>query len=1157
MPRRPQPYQPLRRFAFLLVATLLGASTAQAQRNLTEVPQPDIDRELRSFQLAEGFEVNLFAADPMLAKPIQMNWDAQGRLWVACSETYPQIEPGKPANDKIIILEDRNGDGRADHAQVFADGLLIPTGVEPGDGGAYVAGSTQLLHLKDTDGDGKADKRTVVLSGFGTEDTHHILHTFRWGPDGCLYFNQSIYIHSHIETPHGVRRLGGGGIWRFEPDTLKLDVLVKGFVNPWGHRFDRYGAQFATDGAYSEGINFLFPGATYVSSPGARRIVKGLNPGSPKHCGLELISGRHFPEEWQGNAITADFRGHRVCRFVLSEDGSGFASREQQELIKSTHVAFRPVDIAMGPDGALYIADWYNPIIQHGEVDFRDDRRDRRHGRIWRITYKGRPLVQPPRLVGVPTSQLLDSLRSPEEWTRQQARRLLRERGAEILPDVQQWVASLDRRDPAYDDYRLEALWLHQALRHVEPELLTQLARSDNPQVRAAAAHVLSDWQDKVGRSLELFAELVNDEHPRVRLEAVSGLAASRDPRAVELAMQALDHPVDRFIDYALWNTARTLEPIWVAALKRGEISFDGRVSHLTFALEAAGSPGVIEPLMNLLREGKIPSQQQAGVLALVAALGSGQELQTVFELALTDELSVGARAQLLDALADEALQRKAKPQRRLAEVVNLLKDEEQPEAFRAAAARAAGAWRVAESSQVLAALASGQQTSAELRQAALESLRRLNPQESASICRSIVRSNQYPHEVQAMAVASLAEVDPQAAAQSAVEVMSGEPGEEAINHIFSAFLTKKSGPEALQQALASARLPADVAKLGLRLVRSTGQSHDALVEALKTAGNITSGPVQLSPEEMKAMVDAVLAQGDPARGEVIFRRKDQLCFKCHAIGGAGGRVGPDLVSLGASAQVDYLIDSLLNPNKAVKENYHSLVVATDEGRIYTGIKVRQTDRELILRDAEDRDIAIPLASIEQQAPGGSLMPAGLSDNLTRGELIDLVRFLSELGKVDSQYSISQARYVRRYQVVEPTREAIQLLRRTSFQNMTGNHPEIQWTARYSTVAGTLPLADIPSLTDPNRSGSFGFVRMEFSVSTAGKAILKWNSTAGLTAWLDGVPLNLADEAEVDFTRGRRRLVLAVNMDQRKEPIQCELIDVPGSPAQVQIVSGN
>src|SRR5262249_28493101 len=189
----------------------------------------------------------------------------------------------------------------------FADGLLIPTGVEPGDGGAYVADSTDLLHLADTKGTGKADRRRVVLSGFGTEDTHHILHTFRWGPDGMLYFNQSTYIHSHIETPHGVRRLNGGGVWQFRPETMQLEVFARGFINPGGTIFDRAGQTFATDGANGEGITPLVPGASYSWAVGASRILNGLNPGSPKHCGLEITSGRHLPGDWQGNLLTNDF----------------------------------------------------------------------------------------------------------------------------------------------------------------------------------------------------------------------------------------------------------------------------------------------------------------------------------------------------------------------------------------------------------------------------------------------------------------------------------------------------------------------------------------------------------------------------------------------------------------------------------------------------------------------------------------------------------------------------------------------------------------------------------------------------------------------------------------------------------------------------------
>src|SRR5438132_11253922 len=164
--------------AALLVA--ICATPVRAQRELSKIPDPDPEIERRSFQIADGFEVNLYAADPLLAKPIQMNFDAAGRLWVACSEVYPQIKPGQRSNDKILVLEDTRGTGRADKVTVFADGLLIPTGVEPGDGGAYVANSTELVHLMDTDGDGKADHRRIILSGFGPEDTHHILHSFRW-----------------------------------------------------------------------------------------------------------------------------------------------------------------------------------------------------------------------------------------------------------------------------------------------------------------------------------------------------------------------------------------------------------------------------------------------------------------------------------------------------------------------------------------------------------------------------------------------------------------------------------------------------------------------------------------------------------------------------------------------------------------------------------------------------------------------------------------------------------------------------------------------------------------------------------------------------------------------------------------------------------------
>ena len=206
------------------------------------------------------------------------------------------------------MLEDSDKDGKADTRTVFAEGLLIPTAVLPGNGGVYVGNSTEIIHLKDTDGDGKSDHRTVVLSGFGTEDTHHIIHTPRWGQDGLMYFNQSIYIHSHIETPWGVSRLMAGGIWQFNPLAVKLDVVSRGLVNTWGHSMDDWGQSFATDGAGGDGINYIFPGVAGVTAYGTKHLLRGMNPGQPKLCGLETVSGTHFPEKYRGLLVANDFR---------------------------------------------------------------------------------------------------------------------------------------------------------------------------------------------------------------------------------------------------------------------------------------------------------------------------------------------------------------------------------------------------------------------------------------------------------------------------------------------------------------------------------------------------------------------------------------------------------------------------------------------------------------------------------------------------------------------------------------------------------------------------------------------------------------------------------------------------------------------------------
>jgi len=622
-----------------------------------------------------------------------------------------------------------------------------------------------------------------------------------------------------------VRRLNGGGVWYFRPETRELEVFIRGLVNTWGHHFDRFGQSFGTDGAGGEGINYFLPGAYYFTAVNATRILHGLNPGSPKHCGLEIVSGRHLPDDWQGNAVTNDFRAHRVCRFVLSEDGSGYASRQEQELIKSTNVAFRPIDVKMGPDGAIYVADWYNPIIQHGEVDFRDPRRDHTHGRIWRVTAKNRPLVPRPQLVGASVPELLDRLRDPEEWTRRMAKRVLKERGASaVLPELASWLERLDRSSPDVDQHRLEALWTYQALDVVEPGLLGNLLRASDPRIRAAATRVAFHWHRRLSSPIDLLAAQTLDEHPRVRLEGVRALAQLGTPRAFALALRALDTPQDRYLDYGLWLTSRELAPAWLPALARGELDFRGREKALVFALLAVDSAEAVEPMIALFKENRVPESSQSAGIKLIAAHGSPDQLAHLFGRAVADEsTSEGQRVELLQALIEAARKRRI-PSGELARVAELFNHAN--EQLRTAAINAAGLWKLSGVRAPLVTLAQATDTPAPLRQAALEGLVQIGDAE----CRAAIEGlAEPPHEgtVRLAATEALAQLDVEAGARRAIALLGAQapaaadagpaPAPQPVagispQRLFDFFLKRDKGPAALATAVAENTLPRGVA---------------------------------------------------------------------------------------------------------------------------------------------------------------------------------------------------------------------------------------------------------------------------------------------------------------------------------------------------------
>ena len=1133
------------------------AAHLPAQRGLTDIPKPDPQVELRAMQVAEGFQINLFAADPIIRKPVQMNWDAAGRLWLATSTAYPHIEPGQKPEDQVVILEDTDGDGSADKSIVFADNLLIPTGLVPGDGGVYVANSTEILHLRDTDGDGKADQSRVVLSGFGTEDVHHMIHTFRWGHDGMLYFNQSIYTHSHIETPWGVRRLRAGGVWQLRPESLRLEVFARGFVNPWGHQFDHWGQSFATDGAYTDGINHMFPGATFVAAHDAKRTLRGLNPGQPKHCGLEVLSGRHIPESFVGTFVTNDYRANRVNRFILSEDGSGFASRQAEDLVSSDHVAFRPVDVKMGPDGAIYVADWYNPIIQHGEVDFRDPRRDHVHGRIWRITAKGRPLVKPPRLNGAPVGDLLKALQAPEDWTREQARRVLKERGPkEVVPALKKWLDSLSPGDAGIEHHRVEALWLYQSLDQpsaaVRSGLLEQVLTAKDHRARAAGVRVLHSWHDRIEGIDSLLTRSIEDRHPRVRLESIHVLRQRGTPEAARQALKALDQPMDGNLDFALSTTLQKLESQWLSRLEAEPDFLGSDPRKLIYALKSSDNPAGMKLLGRLYRRGLPSKSLQVEVLDVLAAKGGPEDLNLLLEIALDGGTEASQATTLIEKLDQAARQRNVRPAGDLERIAPLL--DVKNAVLQGAVARLSGRWKITAVRSRLAAFAKDSSQVDELRQASLEGLALLGGVEDNILLEQVSRAGESP-KIRMMAVAALASLDVETAAVLAAELLAAIPQGTDAASVYDALFTRDRGPAALAAALQGKTLPAEVALAGLRRLSTSGRPSEELAKALEKAGGEALAAPKLDAAEIERFIREVKEQGDPARGERIYRLASQACMDCHSIAGAGGRLGPDLTSIGASAQLDYLVESLLDPSKQIKEGFHLVTVRKEDGSIATGIALRQNDQEIVMRDGSDKEVTIPRSAVRQASLNPiSLMP--VTSGLRRDEFLDLTRFLSELGRV-GLYEPPKASLTRSWRVLEASQEATVLLGRRGREHLAvGNH-KLRWVPTYSTVAGELPANDMPIVGQQGLK--FSCVRFDLRVSVPGEVALGLSHPDGTVMWIGEriVAKELAARTVLDLPAGTHAITLSIDrVKSPSQPLRIELLDLPASPARAQLLTG-
>ena len=524
------------------------------------------EEAIETLTVPKGYKVELFASEkefPNLANPAQISFDNKGRLWVATLPSYPHYKPGDPKpDDKIIILEDTDNDGKADKETVFADKLHLPIGFEFTPEGVYVSQGTNLKLYTDTDGDDKADKVEIVLSGFDDHDTHHAISAFCADPSGAFYMSEGVFLHTNVETSYGPVRATNGGFYRYNPQRKHLErTLQVPIPNPWGIAFDEWGQDFFLHTSGPK-VNWMMPSSLKpiygIASPLTEELVEEAHRVRPT-SGMEFISSSHFPDEVQGDMLLANSIGFLgLKQHQMMEDGTGYTSKHRQDLITSTDPNFRPVEMEIAPDGSLYVVDWHNVLIGHMQHNARDPLRDHAHGRIYRITYPSRPLVEPAKIDGASIAQLFENLKLPEYRTRYRTRRELRGRNTdEVLGYLNTWVNNLDKGDSNYDHNRLEALWVSWGLNKVDAPLLEALLKSDDHRVRAAVVRVIRYIGHQLNNSQDLLKIAATDKHGRVRLEAITAASWLPKSEGMEILEVARKYPLDEWMQDS-FNFAET-----------------------------------------------------------------------------------------------------------------------------------------------------------------------------------------------------------------------------------------------------------------------------------------------------------------------------------------------------------------------------------------------------------------------------------------------------------------------------------------------------------------------------------------------------------------------------------------------------------------------
>ncbi|MFH5805812.1 HEAT repeat domain-containing protein [Alienimonas sp. DA493] len=983
------------------------------------------------FRLPPGFEIQLVAAEPEIGQPMNLAFDAAGRLWVTHSTTYPYpvdgpgvqpraggldgTDPGPP-RDRLSVLSDFAADGRARSIEHVADDLNIPIGLLPlGAAGADDPGGTLVYSIpnlwRTPPGGGEKEP---LISGYGNVDAHGMTNSFTRGLDGWIYACHGFRNDSRLVGSDGsTLSLNSGNTYRFRPDGSRLQQFTHGQVNPFGMTFDPLGNLYNAD-CHSRPLTLLLRGAYYPSF-GKPDDGLGFGPemidhshGSTGICGAAWYDAEQFPEEYRDALYLCNPVTGRVHRDRVRWAGSTAHADTQPDFVRCEDPWFRPVYVTLGPDGALYLADFYNAVIGHYEAPLDHPARDRRRGRIWRIVWTGegtgeradpRPAVVD--LTTLPADALADRFADPNMTVRTAA--------------THEWVdrvgpagaATLNERmNDAGPTFRVHAAWaLHRSGALIEDRLAALLADPDRT-VRIHTAKILAERD--AAADLPRLRALLTDADPFVRRAAAEGLGRRADAGHVRPLLDALaaaetETPDDAMLIHQLRIGLRDcLRASLDGGDETDEFAADRfgaadrrRLAGVLVAVPTAGGAGLLADLLAADGPPFRPAEVDRFV-AHVARYGADGRLDAALA-GLWDDAALLRREALLRATAGALRQRGADPTVALGErgraTATALLNASGAGAFESIAAaagliaelnltNAAGALRNRLADPAVGRAAAG---------ALAGALAKLNPSAVADSASLLVSDGGLAGPQWEALRAALAGGNEAAVAEAVGAALAVAPAP-----------LRRAAAERLAADAAGATLLTALAERGaipprLLIDPTVGQRLGGVADAA-LAGRVAALTADLPAEDaaLEALLAARAAAFDPAaasaeRGAALFKTH---CAACHAVGGVGGAVAPQLDGVGGRG-VARLCEDVLAPHRNVDAAFRTVLLVLEDGRVVTGLPRRTEGETLILADAEGKEFAVPAASVLDRADSPlSLMPGNFGETLSEPQFADLLAYL-------------------------------------------------------------------------------------------------------------------------------------------------------------------